>query len=703
MKRIIIIFSVFVFSLNCIGQNSPKYNWKLQSNISKIHLGYSDIGIWIEHLDTLMTKSPKIKIIPDKFSNEINARFVSYEKGTGALIKLDIKSGHELIGIDRKLLLVDEGTNASIGYILIPIGSDPPRIDGYKTKGQLLTGGNAEPFTIKGDNLDGITNLTSCDGKLTIDSIYSKDRSDNSLNVSLKANSLDYTRTSIIKCNYLAFDPQTLSLRDSETPQYSVNISLHQSSAIDLETDEKDFYVTDIAKDGKLTISVFKNKVQKNDVDFNNIRIVNNPLLTDGSGIKSGENNTGELQLFFKDIEALKGQKILINLETTDEKHIAYRIRLNLLSEPIISSIDNNKGDLKYIINDSLNQKIVIHGQNLTDVFIVTTGDTTLFKINVLEPTKDLKVFKLTIKSNTIEPGNYNFLVVRGSNTLQYLTLTLEEPRIPQHISSFFEIKQGETSYAPNPNGLDFNIDSKSGNIKFIFNPSKLKDGNGAQSVNIEIKYYNEDGSLISSYHPTNNGNSSIILRKGGNPYPLDLDVTDNTNDFIRPWGRAEVIISHSADFYKQELDLKEVYIQRINFIGKNKTTVTVSLTIPPALLIYGKDNENRIELLPINIGFGLNFSFRKDVKNKYAKRDFEIGTYFAGLNFAGNSVTDNSETKKTFIKKGDIAFMALGQINLRKNDNYVKIPILFGPGFTFPINGASCRGFFAFGIGVNF
>ena len=82
--------------------------------------------------------------------------------------------------------------------------------------------------------------------------------------------------------------------------------------------------------------------------------------------------------------------------------------------------------------------------------------------------------------------------------------------------------------------------------------------------------------------------------------------------------------------------------------------------------MIYGKDSKHHLELLPINVGFGLNFNFRKDEGHNYAKRKFEIGTYFAGLNFAGtNSTEQENEVDGSFIEKGDIAFMALGQINL--------------------------------------
>lgn len=230
-----------------------------------------------------------------------------------------------------------------------------------------------------------------------------------------------------------------------------------------------------------------------------------------------------------------------------------------------------------------------------------------------------------------------------------------------------------------------------------------MKNGYGKQSFNIKVNYYNTDNSLIASVDALNNGNSDIIIREGGYPYEVELKIKDNFKDYIRPWGRAEIVISHTADFYKQQLDLKEVYVQRINFIGKSKTSVTVSLTIPPALMIYGKDSKHRLELLPINVGFGLNFSFRKDESHNYAKRNFEIGAYFAGLNFAGTTKSSQDADNDSFINKGDIAFMALGQINLRRTDNFVKIPFLFGPGFTFPINGATSRGFIALGVGVNF
>jgi hypothetical protein len=701
MKSIAFILAMII-SLNCIAQElSPKFQWRLQHNTSRIHLNRSDIGIWINGIDSIKDRVLRLKIVSDKFSSNITATFVGYETGNGGLIKVSIKSGNELIGADRKLIIIDEGTNVIIGHILIPIGSDAPVIDGYNTRGQLLMGGASEIIEFKGQNLDGVKELLSHDGKTIIESISPEERAQNTFKANVKAISATFSRTTWYKCKYLEFDAATLTLKEVITTPVEVNIGIQESSTIELVTPNNNLYVTDIVKKGNvLTIPVTRDLEQIIAANYNDMQVLPHPMLGMGSTIKIGNSDNGELRLVFKDAEALSGQRIYFDLATNGATIQKYRIGLNFLPEPKIVSIDNGKGDLKFVINKDLNQYIILNGENLTDVFVTPVRED-LFNVDFLSLSTSIKEFKLSLKTGNFSPGTYRFLIKRDNTVLTDFAVLFEEPRVPQPISTLFSIVRNGQSTLPNPDGVTYDITSTSDNIKLVFDPVKLQDGYGTQSLNVEVKYYNPDGSLISSSNVIINGMSAIILRKGGNISEVELDVKKNEKDYIRPWGRTEVVISHTADFYKQQLDLKQTFTQTINFISKHVASLNISLTIPPALMTYGKDEEHRVELLPINVGFGLDLTFR-DPKNNFRQRNYRVGAYFAGLNFAGNA-TDDSESDRTFIKKGDIAFMVLNQIHLRRADTFVRVPLLFGAGFTFPIAGATSRGFITAGVGINF
>jgi len=699
-NNLLVILLLFISQLS-FSQVDNKFDWELQNSNTKIHLNHSDIGIWVKELDTIMDQIPSLKIVADKNSEFVKANFISFERGKGALLKIDIQSNHDIIG-NNKLLIVNENENSIIGHFVIPIGSDDPIIDAYNSRGELLVGGEFKQINLIGINLDGVTEIIT-DGKIIINEIDTRKRNNEVIPLQMKANFNDYLTGTNFRCKYLEFDPASKTLVEKLTPFFTTNIGIYKSSIIELKPSQKDFYVTDILKNGgNLKLKVLKNDFMVESVDFQNLRIVPQEIIGQGSWIRLSNSNEGELNLNFIDVKSLEGENVFIefDLQGTNQK---YRVGFNLLPEPIITTVENNNGDQKYIINKDIEQLIIVKGSNVDKISVVPVR-TDLFEVIYRGAVPSEKEFLLKLNSDDFAPRSFNFKLLRDDNVLKTFSLTFEEPRIPQKANSLFTLKQGTNVYPADGSPATISINSKSENITLTLDPALLKDGYGKQSYNIKVNYYNTDNSLISSVDVLNNGSSEIVIREGGRPFIVELNIMDNFNDYIRPWGRAEIVISHTADFYKQQLDLKEVFLQRINFIGKSRTSVTASLTIPPALMIYGKDSEHRLELLPINVGFGINFSFRKDESHSYAKRNFELGAYFAGLNFAGTSNSEEqNEGDNKFINKGDIAFMALGQFNLRRTDNFVKIPILFGPGFTFPINGATSRGFLAFGVGINF
>lgn len=358
MKQLTLIITLLMFHQTSFSQTEMKLDWDLQYSNTKIHLNHSDIGIWIKQLDTIMDRVPKIKIVADKNSEFIKVSFISFERNKGALIKIDLLSNQNMVGYTNKLLIIDENQNSLIGHLIIPIGTDQPIIDAYNSKGQLLVGGDFQKINLLGTNLDGVSEVIS-DGKIIIKSMDSKNRNDQIISIQMKANYNDYLNNTSFQCKYLEFDPFSKSLIEKVTPFFNTNIGIYKSSVIELEPLQTDFYVTDIIrKGGNLKTKILNKPNTIETVDYQNLRIIPQKFLGQGSWIRLSNTNEGELSLDFKDVQSMLGENVFIEFDLVGSNQ-KYRVGFNLLPEPNITTIENNQGDQKYIINKDIEQLIM--------------------------------------------------------------------------------------------------------------------------------------------------------------------------------------------------------------------------------------------------------------------------------------------------------------------------------------------------------
>lgn len=708
MKKIILFLFVSI-SLNNFSQNASgvKFDWELDNKNQKININSSDLDLWILNNASFEFKTNDIRIIPEERQSSYKITVLGFTPGKGLLIKIDINDDPKLIGRNRKLSLIDkDGMN--IGYFMMPIGSVAPQINTYTSTGLLPISQGDRTIRIGGIGMNGIIEVNSIDGLVLVKEIE-EGRDDKHINVKMQANTINAQNSTNFAFKYFDYDNTTKDLVTKTTITYTLQIRIFPSTSIELKTEENEVYIQDVISNGgvlKKKVKTFNGSAIGNDGP--SISIVGDGVIANKSKILFPSNASveGEMELFFNDSKDLKPGEIRVKMKSATNQE--YSSVIKLLHDPVIKSKQNKEGNLKFITNEP-NQLLFIEGDNINNLTLLPVIANN-FDIGYYGGDDKIGQYVITVTNPNITPGKYYFHLKRGNFLIETFAIDLVPPRKPQDLTSLFLFKQKGVNIAPLQVPIELSIDD--GDINMFIDNALVDDKKGNQSITVKIKYYDEFGNLLDErLGHTQLGDNNIILKKTGLPVPIPVYNKSDNDDVVKPWGEARVEVSHSSDFYQQDLERKQVFIQRIIFTKKNKTDVRVALTIPPALLIYGwRDNPtdgSKLEFLPINVGFGAKMYFRKEKNNYYDKSKFSLGAYMAGINFAGKAVgttpTDGSPTTKPLINTGDLAFMVLGQFELRRDDNLVKLPIIFGPGFTLPIGGEkTSRAFFALGIGIN-
>lgn len=697
MKYLLLLFTALVCIQVYSQQGSNNVlSWKLQNEYDFINTN-STIGIYITNLTIDSAEYPNLVVVPDKFER-IKCVTIGYDEGQGFLIKVIIPSGSEFIGNDIKFFVKNSSTNKILGILKINIGSNAPSILFSQSSGDLIIGSTiSNRVDIVGTNLDGVRAILSKDNLAHIDSF--KVISSSRITAYMTANGstpIKYTRYELV---YLSFNPTTLRLVSDTTNEFQANIQLKNSTAIELQPEKSDFFVEDVKLDkGWIKVPFTKKASQLSAVDFKNLEV----LQDKESWIEPIDDTKAILHLFITNPDYLEPGKLRVQLKSQGPNPKDYVLVLNFLNEPEVSKVYNEQGNLICLIKPNTEHVITIEGKRLSNTQLLTLH-TELFEVPVSKSNgDDICEWSIKIKSSVKEfaARKYYFLLKTNNRTIETIVIDFEKPVIPQNIKSLVRISQGKDTLEVGSE-ITVDITKKESNLVLSVLPKRVNKSLGLQSINITVDYYNMDGSLITSEKLVRNGSYEIELREDMDSIPVIIDLKRNSKDFVREWGKAIITINHTSDFYKHQLHLKSPFIQEIYFIGR-KTVPTLALTIPPALFIYGRDNANRFEALPINVGAGLRLDFYKQSNGKnsiYVKRSFSLGFYLAGINFAERTVSNGGGG---FIKQGDLAVMSLVEFYLRRYDNFVKVPIFIGPGVTLPIAGVTSRGFLAIGIGLN-
>ncbi len=746
MRTTLVILTFFFCPFLALSEEPPILTWNMESGLTKLHTNRTDIGIYVKGTDINQENYNKLEIKVNDFSEKIKCTIFSFDQQNGLLLKINIGDGPELIGEDRKLSVVNKETGKVIGNVLFAIGCDAPEINKIETIGDLEVG-NPSQIQIRfyGKNFNGISssNIKSIGNEIN-GVIIKESITNTSFIATLYSYGSAPVNESSYKLKYKECTADNHKLQEKETDPLLTNIRLISASELSIKPEKENFFISEIRNSGHLYVYIPK---EGSGLDImKTYKIIGTDYVDPTSivmPVTLSDNKMG-LDIKLKNLETFQPTRLLIKLKRNDDGK-EFCVRVNLLNNPIIDRRYNDDGNLTYIISKRKQQTLVLEGQRLKGVKLRSVNQG-IFDIGVATiDENEIAEFPIGLIKDDFPPKKYYFKVMIGETEIETIALDFQLPSIPQEIDKLFVIQKQETlrknagkgareerrkaikawrkaKQKAKKNGID--IPDKPGNpepkvnnlpfgksdifvpmggedVIFTFDPKLLDKNLGPQSLNVVINYYNPDGTLITSITEPSTGNSNFVIRPDGPVIPISIPVKKNYADHIREWGRAEVVISHSPDFYKQELDRKTSYTQTLHFVNDCRTSVSASLTIPPALFIYGKDQVNRFEILPINVGFGLKLDFRMSEERFYLKRKIGLGLYFAGLNFADRTISSGTQSTG-FIKQGDIAFMSLFEINLRRTSDFVKIPLFIGPGFTFPINGLSSRGFLAFGVGIN-
>lgn len=689
--KAILLFTVFItVSFYSMSQFDKKLNFIIKEG--KANTGNEGVILSITGISENI-KADDIILSHLQFEDLIKSDILVNSSVDGLVVRMDIGNSTKLIG--RNVILVKKkDLSEIIGFIEVYIGGEVPDVDFYETKANIILG-DAGYTRVKfsGHNFDGVTSVVSENNLVSVSNrgILPTGRTDSTFFIDVRGKMEEEENVKFV-LTYKASNLGTKLDDLSETYQTLVNIRKSQVSVILPE--KKDYFVEDVRASNlilKLT--------NTHESTYTDYQIpANNAFVEIGGAnviVRSLESDV-IIRIYFNNPDLLKPGIYKFPFNRKESSLIkTYTVQFTILAMPEVTSVMNKSIYAKYLISQEKDQTISIEGVRLRGCKLIPSeksrfkvGDPIIDKDNELE-------FPIEIIDVNMPEQKYSFDIVtpESNRTIKTIELNFESPRIPNCLDSLYTVV-GDNMERLDDKSYKIEVSHAKGKTFSVFlDESKLNRNLGSQSISIAINYYNPDGKIISVGVPQFYG---LFPGSNENGPVFSLD-----NESVIPWGRAEIIISHASDFYLQDLKFKNQKTITIYFIKDPWMPVSVNaaFTIPPALLVYGRQQTtDKLEFLPINVGAGVRLSFI-DRENHSLNDYFRLGIYAAGINFVDRSTASGSGGD--FIKQGDIAGMVLAEFSLRRTDSYVKVPLFFGPGVTVPIQGATCRAFLVFGIGV--
>lgn len=754
-KLYLLLFSLLAISIMCLSQNEIQVNNNdikayLPSIDNKISIGstkrlyFGNAEIEKDENNPDKLGSYEVEILSEQ-GNTVPGDSLKIETGNyrqKLMIKLEIENTNKLLG---KHYIIVKKDKTLFGEYPIYIGmKGEPNIQ-IPDIPQLYCGDNFN-MKIQGENLESLNKLSIKD--IAVKNFKFTHIDDNNISVSFdiidtpKNNDkelifrLEYEKsTSISQSETLSKEFQSSNIIKS--PPWK-NIQFEPNKLFEKQTKQSIVIIG--------TIDGSTDKIDELELNSENV-------IGSNSKIDFLEKNRFEAYMEFSNNLSRGEKKIYLQ---DKNKTIKFRGKISILPDPCINDISGGINESMQINPYNQEKIIILKGKSLNEVDLEldnknldglielkqkqneSTANRLPIELIINEEQKKLKIIGKKTRLNLVDKKSKEIL--GQSKIIEFIA-----PRNPQTISKMVfldyneqnkgDIKEQSNNKGQNEENKDdfkklseckFIKKSQFNSVELIIDPSKIKEKNGEQALEITARVFNERGDLVETAEIKDMDSTPEIInvkprKNSGTDNLLRWNLSKVFDRKIQAWDRIEITFSPLKSFYINEYDQRIPTPERYDILIKGDFWDRLSITpsLPPALCIWNafkkeskseddsntQDEEEKAQLAVFNAGFGLKFEPRD--KNGNLKK-WAIGVYFAGLDIfgkeneeEGESNPPSTETRKTkIIKKGDLGLLGVGELKIWTISRNLQIPLQFGFGIRF---NRGSRVFVVIGLGLTF
>jgi hypothetical protein len=715
---VIFINMIYLFDAQLMGQELNIIKYENQDSV--LCLGKS---VWLK-ITGIKNVPKEIKLSPINTYQlningiEINDLKYSFLADSSMILKFKVPLNKDVIGMN-KVLQLEDVTQKKLYSKKVNVSAEKP-IFKPDVNDVIYKGDNYKRIQINGNNLTSVCKIWIDDSEIIIEPEFDIFEDGKKLTIRIKALNNCIERDKII-IKYLYNDGTETRKEDSSVVLLSVYQKQNEQN---IDINPKNIFLDDIQRLHKVNAEI----TFLDDAYNSNRKFRFKP-----EAILYTKQNKLIATLIFD-------EKVKIgeyNYEITDDadKTFLKKFTISIVDKPKINSITGGiNNNLQF--NPYRNAKITLKGENLEHVRFFIVDDDESF-IEATENTKRSSDFykevNLKFQSDKIPFKNFKYGLLRESADNKEIiyedfggALTIIPPKKVFNLNNFVTFETDDSS------GIKINERKTILTEKKLFvnaDNQKIPSDKGAQAVGLKATLYDADGNLVDTkeYQDKRLGSAYFLVSTDRREYEksspqANWDIYKEFQDKIRPWNKIKVEMYHYSTYYSETNETPDYYSQEILIQGKWYDNLYSTITLPQTLFVFGQRDKLRAEVLPINIGYGIEYQHRN--KKTGEKWPISFGAYLSGLNFLNLDKQDSTiitqtidstannrtittkiinDTNKRLIDKGSLSIMILTQVFIFNKDKKMRLPLQIGTGWTLPVNGKRLQWFGVVGFGLTY